>query len=328
MPVGPPALSPSRVAWLCVAGAALALGVAAAWRRRRRQSRQSLEQVGTVTGLFIYPLKSCRRVSVEDAEVTSLGLRKGDLRDRFWLIIKKDGHMVTARQEPRLVLISVTCENGHLILNAPEMKELRFPVKLPEENPVKNCRVFGLDIQGRDCGDDVAQWLTAFLNSEPYRLVHFEAQMTPRKCNKIEFPFRTKDEVPYSDCGPLLIISEASMEDLKSRMEKKVDMRNFRPSITVSGCGAYEEDTWDKVIIGDVELKKVMACGRCILTTVDPDTGIIDRKEPLETLKSYRMCDPAQKHIYKSAPLFGSFFGVDKIGTIKIGDPVYKITGC
>ncbi|KAL8185441.1 UNVERIFIED_CONTAM: hypothetical protein K2H54_051668 [Gekko kuhli] len=149
--------------------------------------------------------------------------------------------MVTARQEPRLVLVSVACENGHLILNAPEMKELSIPVKLPEENPVKNCRVFGLDIEGRDCGDDVACWLTSFLNSELYRLVHFETQMTPRKCSEIKTPFRTKDKIPYNDAGPLLVISEASMEDLCTRMETKVDMRNFRPSITVSGCSAYEE---------------------------------------------------------------------------------------
>lgn len=265
---------------------------------------------------------------MEDAEVTEMGLRKGDLRDRFWLVIREDGHMVTARQEPRLVLVSVACKNGHLILNAPEMKELSIPVKLPEDNPVKNCRVFGLDIEGRDCGNDVACWITTFLNSEPYRLVHFETQMTPRKCNEIKPPFRTNDKVPYSDCGPLLIISEASMEDLNTRMEKKIDLRNFRPSITVSGCNAYEEDTWDKVVIGDVEMKQVMACGRCILTTVDPDTGIIDRKEPLDTLKSYRMCDPAQKHLYKSAPLFGSFYGIDKNGTVKKGDPVYKIIEC
>nr|XP_056709347.1 mitochondrial amidoxime reducing component 2-like [Euleptes europaea] len=318
-------LAPSRAAWLCVAAAALALGAAAAaWRRRR--ARGGAVRVGTVSGLYLYPLKSCRRVSVEEAEVSDMGLRKGDLRDRFWLVIKEDGHMVTARQEPRLVLISVACENGHLILNAPEMKELSIPVKLPEENPVKNCRVFGLDIEGRDCGDEVASWLTAFLNSEPYRLVNFETQMTPRKCEEIKSPFRTKDKVPYSDCGPLLIISEASVEDLNSRMKKKIDMYCFRPSITISGCSAYEEDTWDKVVIGDVEMKQVMACGRCILTTVDPDTGIIDRKQPLETLKSYRMCDPAQKDLYKSAPLFGSFYGIDKIGTIKVGDPVYKMS--
>ncbi|XP_053164598.1 mitochondrial amidoxime reducing component 2-like [Hemicordylus capensis] len=333
MPVGflplsmPARLPQSRFAWLCAAGAVLALGAAAAWRWRRGR-RERLVQVGTVTGLCIYPVKSCKGVPLERAEVTEMGLRSGDMRDRFWLVIKEDGHMVTARQEPRLVLISVLCENGHLILNAPGMKELIIPVQVPGQNPVKNCRVFGLDIQGRDCGDEVAHWLTTFLKSEPYRLVHYELHMAPRKCNKIHIPFRANDEVPYSDCAPLLIISEASLEDLNTRMEKKVTMQHFRPSITVSACSAYEEDTWGRIIIGDVELKEVMACGRCILTTVDPETGIIDRKEPLETLKRYRMCDPALKAIYKSAPLFGSFFGIDKAGTIEVGQPVYKIIKC
>lgn len=59
---------------------------------------------------------------------------------RFWLVIKEDGHMVTARQEPRLVLVSVNCENGLLILNAPEMKELSIPITAPKNNPVKTCR--------------------------------------------------------------------------------------------------------------------------------------------------------------------------------------------
>lgn len=60
---------------------------------------------------------------------------------------------------------------------------------------VTSARVFGLDIEGRDCGDEVACWLTTFLNSQPYRLVHFETQMTPRKCNEIKSPFRTTDKV-------------------------------------------------------------------------------------------------------------------------------------
>ncbi|XP_044285891.1 mitochondrial amidoxime reducing component 2-like isoform X2 [Varanus komodoensis] len=247
---------------------------------------------------------------------------------RFWLVIKEDGRMVTARQEPRLVLVSVYSENGHLILKAPEMKELAIPVKVPRKNPVKNCRVFGLDVQGHDCGDEVAHWLTTFLKSEPYRLVHFETHMIPRKCKQIKEPFRPTDKVPYNDCAPVLLISEASLENLNTRMEKKISMWHFRPNITVSGCSAFEEDTWKKIIIGDVEMEGVMACDRCILTTVDPDTGIMDRKEPLETLKSYRLCDPAEQHIYKSAPLFGRFFGVDKTGTISVGDPVYKIIEC
>ena len=61
------------------------------------------------------------------------------------------------------------------------------------------------------------------------------------------------------------------------------------------------------------------------MTTVDPDTGVIDRKEPLETLKSYRLCDPSEKSIYKSSPLFGIYYLVEKIGSLKVGDPVYQM---
>ncbi|NXJ03543.1 MARC1 protein, partial [Odontophorus gujanensis] len=146
-------------------------------------------------------------------------------------------------------------------------------------------RVFGLDIQGRDCGDEVAQWITTFLNSEPYRLVHFESSMVPRKSKDIINLFRTTDEVAYPDCSPVLIISEASLDDLNTRLEKKVKMQNFRPNIYVSDCSAFEEDNWEGILVGDVEMKGTVCCGRCILTTVDPDTGVMDRKEPLETLK-------------------------------------------
>ncbi|NXA74760.1 MARC2 protein, partial [Thryothorus ludovicianus] len=146
-------------------------------------------------------------------------------------------------------------------------------------------RVFGQDIQGRDCGDEVAQWITTFLNSEPCRLVHFETSMVPRKSKDTIALFRNTDEVAYPDCSPVLIISEASMDDLNTRLEKKAKIQNFRPNIYVADCSAFEEDTWEDILIGDVELKGTVCCGRCILTTVNPDTGVIDRKEPLETLK-------------------------------------------
>ncbi|CAM2111231.1 unnamed protein product [Caretta caretta] len=247
------------------------------------------------------------------------------MRDRFWLLINEDGHMVTARQEPRLVLISVNCENGYLTLNAPEMKELRVLVKLSRKNPVHNCRLFGLDIQGRDCGDEAAQWFTTFLNTQSYRLVHFEPHMAPRKSRDVFTTFRSTDEIAYPDCSPAMILSEASLEDLNTRLEKKVKIQNFRPNIVVTGCSAYEEDSWNKIQIGNVQMKGTMACPRCILTTVDPETGIIDRKEPLETLKSYRLCDPSERHLYKSHPWFGWYYGIDKTGTLQVGDPVYKI---
>lgn len=59
---------------------------------------------------------------------------------RFWLVIKEDGHMVTARQEPRLVLVSITYENNCLIFKAPDMDQLVLPSKQPSSNKLHNCR--------------------------------------------------------------------------------------------------------------------------------------------------------------------------------------------
>ncbi|XP_077014020.1 mitochondrial amidoxime reducing component 2 isoform X2 [Tamandua tetradactyla] len=234
-----------RPGWLGVAAlalAAVALGAVAwrgarPWRRRRR-----LQRVGTVAQLWIYPIKSCKGVPVGAAECTALGLRGGHLRDRFWLVIKEDGHMVTARQEPRLVLVSITEDNDHLVLRAPGMDELVLPSKLPSSNALQDCRLFGLDIKGRDCGNEAAQWFTTFLKTEAFRLVQFETNMKGRPSRKILPPFVQNYQVAYPDCSPIMILSEASLADLNTRLEKKVKMEHFRPNIVVTGCDAFEEE--------------------------------------------------------------------------------------
>lgn len=48
-------------------------------------------------------------------------------------------------------------------------------------------RLSGLDIKGRDCGDEAAQWFTNFLKTEALRLVQFEKNMKTRLSRKI-FP--------------------------------------------------------------------------------------------------------------------------------------------
>ncbi|XP_054836305.1 mitochondrial amidoxime reducing component 2-like [Eublepharis macularius] len=323
--LSPRALPPlPRLAWLCaVAAVGVALGVAAAWRRRRPGRR--LVRVGTVSELFIYPVKSCRGVSVQRAEVTELGLRKGDLRDRCWTVIKEDGCILSAKQKPRLVLVSVSYESGYLTLSAPGMKTLSIPVKLPVTNSICNCSHFGVHAEGRDCGDEAAQWITTFLNSKPYRLVHYETDMKTRKPVSFLPLFQPTDEVAYAEASPILLISEASLEDLNARLEKKIAMTNFRPNIVVTGCAPYEEDTWIEILIGQVQLRGRMSCPRCIFTTVDPNTGVMDKNEPLKTLKSYRKCGPSEQHAFKNDPPFGWLYGVDKTGVLQVGDPVYKI---
>lgn len=58
------------------------------------------------------------------------------------------------------------------------------------------CRVFGVDVQGRDCGDKVSEWLTRFLESDkPVRLVHYETDLKPQRPHEKEPLFPEDDKV-------------------------------------------------------------------------------------------------------------------------------------
>lgn len=317
-------LAQNRKAALFSAGAVL-VGLGLGYKYMRKPKK--LTKVGVVSQLILHPLKSGKGLQVAKAECLRMGLKHGELRDRHWLVItEEDGRMVTARQEPRLVLVSMTAEGGDISLNAPEMEELRVPLHQPN-NKIINCKVFTSNIQGRDCGDEVSRWLTRYLASgKTVRMVHYEAQMKPRKCAQQKPLFPADEEVAYPDAGPIMLLSEASLKDLNSRLEKDVTVAQYRPSIVVSDCEAFSEDSWDEIQIGNVRMKRIMACGRCILTTVDPETGLNNRKDTLETLKSYRLCDPSEKKIYTTAPLFGQYYIVKQTGPLHVGEPVYKIS--
>ncbi|XP_012693501.1 mitochondrial amidoxime-reducing component 1-like [Clupea harengus] len=182
-------------------------------------------------------------------------------------------------------------------------------------------------VYNADCGDEISRWLTRyFAAGKTFRLVHYELQMKPRKSVKIEPLFPADEEVAYSDSAAVMLLSEAAVKDLSSRLDKDVTVSRFHPNIVVSDCEAFGEDSCYDLQIGSVRIKWVMACGRCILTTIDPETGIITRKEPLDTLKSYRQCDPSQKKIYKTSPLFGQYYISKQTGILHVGEPVYTIS--
>jgi hypothetical protein len=93
-------------------------------------------------------------------------------------------------------------------------------------------------------------------------------------------------------------------------------MRRFRPNLVVDGEGAYEEDRWRRIRVGDVEFEGVKNCSRCVVTTIDPDSGVKDpHKEPLRTLATYRR--QAQGGVY-----FGQNLIPRSGGVIHVGDRV------
>ena len=64
-------------------------------------------------------------------------------------------------------------------------------------------------------------------------------------------------------------------------------MTRFRPNIVVSGCAAYAEDSWKQVKVGELILRIVKPCSRCVIPSIDTQTGE-KGVEPLRTLSQYR----------------------------------------
>ena len=93
----------------------------------------------------------------------------------------------------------------------------------------------------------------------------------------------------FPDGFPLLLIGQASLDDLSARVGRPLEMLRFRPNLVVEGSAPYAEDEWKRIRIGDLEFEVAKGCSRCILTTIDPGTGVRNAdREPLTTLKTYR----------------------------------------
>ena len=91
--------------------------------------------------------------------------------------------------------------------------------------------------------------------------------------------------------GTVSLVSTASLERLREEMgvDRPVDGRRFRMLFEIGGVGPHEEDTWmgRHVQLGDAELVVRGDVGRCVVTSRDPDTGVVDMPT-LAALAGYR----------------------------------------
>lgn len=285
----------------------------------------SMEQVGVVTQLNCYPVKSCRGVAADSALCTPLGLKIGNATDRHWMVVRANGDFVTQRQYAQMALITPEIRDTELAISAPGMPTLPVPLQpLADKSSVTKCRVWSEKIEGLDCGDEAGDWLSTFLKVEGLRLL-YSAPGLPRqdvtRNKKPVNPSKPGDEAAFSDFSSYLITTEESLGAVNERLKDPVTMTRFRPNIVIQGSPAFDEDSWQELKIGEATFRTLGPCDRCLLTTVNPDTGERDpNSEPLETLKSFRCFAP-----FGTSPLFGIHATVDNAGVVKVGDPVYAL---
>jgi MOSC domain-containing protein len=116
------------------------------------------------------------------------------------------------------------------------------------------------------------------------------------------------------------LLSLPSVRDLGRRggWDEMPDSRRFRMLVELDDCEPYEEDSWAgrRVRLGDAVVRVGEGIGRCLLTTMDPDTGEKDFPT-LDVLATYRRRDG-------ELPM-GVYADVEIPGRVRIGDPVEPI---
>ncbi|WP_136067902.1 MOSC domain-containing protein [Modicisalibacter radicis] len=229
-----------------------------------------------LAGLYRYPVKSTAGQALERARVTEEGLAG----DRRYMLARPDGTFITARSHPQLQRVVALPVDGGLALSAPglaamEAREADFAATAFATG------VWGDDFAALTTTERLDDWFGEVLG-EPARLLWLGPR-SPRYRSEID------RRVSFADGYPLMLISQASLDELNTRMDTTQRMAQFRPNLVVEGTAPYAEDGWKRIRIGELEFAVDKPCSRCKMVTVDPALGeFMPRGEPLRTLAGYR----------------------------------------
>jgi hypothetical protein len=279
-----------------------------------------------IARLFVYPVKSCAGVEVQEAILTETGLEF----DRAWMVVDEAGEFVTQRELPRMALIKPQLKHYDMVLRAPGMLALHIALD-GVEGPAM-VRLWGEDVHAFDMGGVAAQWFSDFLGRK-LRLVRFDPDHKRLSSKKWTGDVEALNQ--FNDGFAVLVTSEASLQGLNARLEAAgqaaVTMERFRPNIVLSGVDAHDEDRLDVMHIAGgtaaagepaaaagIRLKPVKPCPRCPIPNVDPATGV-SSPQVGDALQAYRKND-----VVKGAVSFGMnaivLDGVDQV--LRVGQPV------
>ncbi|TVQ38538.1 MAG: MOSC domain-containing protein [Geminicoccaceae bacterium] len=249
---------------------------------------------GRIAGLFVYPIKGCAAVPLASAALEAKGLA----HDRRYAVVTPSGRVLTQREHPALARIhcSIGAEGGLRV----QIEGVRFDVDEAGVAAPLTARVWGDEVLALPVEGPVGEAL-ADLVGAPVKLVRF-APEARRACDPTVAPLGA--ETAFADGFPVLVTNESSLvvldEWLLERGAEPVGMDRFRPNVVLADMPAWAEDDHDRLVVaGGAMLDLVKPCDRCIVTTIDQETGEPHGDQPLAMLRQMRL------HPILRKPVFG-----------------------
>jgi uncharacterized protein len=298
----------------------------------------------TITALRIYPIKSCRGISLPSTTLTKQGLHL----DRRWMFVDSSNRFLTIRQKPQMTLINTAIDDDSeeliITIGTDESKSVRVPLYPSDDWLSENAERVEVDIW---------DYITpAYAYTDPKITALFTEHLCDAKTTSVRLVVKDPSvqricrgnaaphilgreaTVNFPDVLPVQIASEASIKELNSRLtqrgEQEITIERFRPNIIVSSNEPWDEDTWKIVRLngdnswltsltggnmGAIDIDIQARCARCQVPNVEPSTGEKHPKQPWDTLMSYRRVDEG----IKFKPCFGMLGCPRGKGRVEVG---------
>ena len=256
-----------------------------------------------LAALSIYPVKSCRGLALETTALDRFGPRG----DRRWMVVSPTGDMLTQREIRQMALVDVgPTAHGLRLGTADNGVDVRTPADTGNRLSV---RVWGDRVEAVDAGDAAADWLETQLR-RPCRL----AFMPNDSIRRVDGAYAGSGEtVSFADGFPLLLVSQASLDDLGERLGEAVPPNRFRPNLIVAGSEPFAEDGWRRIRIGDMEFDVAKPCSRCVIPSIIQETAERDPRIN-RVLAGFRRRN--------GQIFFGQNLLYQREGELNVGDPV------
>lgn len=236
-----------------------------------------------IQNLYSYPIKSTQGINLKEVNITKIGFEN----DRYFGIADTQNKIITARENPKLLQIHTEINRNNLTIHFGNESQT---VDISNEHSSIKLFLFNKETTGKVFNNKINIWLSQILDAESKLVTIDNNQLRVTEGTPISF----------SDCYPIHLISEDSVNALNNKLNTPVEINRFRPNIIISGLKPFEEENWTHLTIGTCEFKVISQTERCTLITINPFTGQKDKKqEPLRTLaKEFKSNDKVNFGIY------------------------------
>ncbi|WP_342644872.1 MOSC N-terminal beta barrel domain-containing protein [Mucilaginibacter sp. CSA2-8R] len=261
-----------------------------------------------ISRLFIYPIKSLGGIVLPGAQVTTRGLQ----HDRRWVLVDPNNRFMSQRTTPPMALFALQLTGEGIVVTHTPTQDVFIVPFTPQTQEQLTVTIWDDTCTGIRVSDAADAWFSRKLDLH-CRLVYMDdASLRP-----VDPRYAKPEQITsFADAYPMLLIGEASLMDLNSRLTDPVGFDRFRPNIVISGTGPYHEDEMAHFSIGDIHFYGVKPCARCVMVGVNQQTAEVNA-EPLKTLSGYRRFG---KKVY-----LGQNLVHEGVGTISVGDELQVI---